>query len=80
MSPHCDSDLEDGNPIFVRRCITIQSLVTKGSTVQKIPSEQTLTGISNVHYDLENSNPIFPQDTPAYDDLPTNQVWLQKNS
>ena len=27
--------------------------------------------------DLEHSNPFFPQDTPAYDAVLTNQVWLQ---
>ena len=27
--------------------------------------------------DLERSNPIFPQDTPAYNAVPSNQVWLQ---
>ena len=27
--------------------------------------------------DLEHSNPIFPQNTPAYDAVLSNQVWLQ---
>ena len=41
--------------------------------VQKTLSGQTLTKILN----LERSNPIFPQDTLAYDAVLTNQVWLQ---
>ena len=59
--------------------ITIPNLVTKCSVVQKIPSRQTFTNILNLHcdLDLECSNAIFPWDTPAYDTLLTNQVWLQ---
>ena len=30
--------------------------------------------------DLEHRNPIFIQDTPAYDNVPSNEVWLHKNS
>ena len=35
--------------------------------------------ILNFHcdLDLEHSNPIFPQDTLAYDAVLPNQVWLQ---
>ena len=46
--------------------------------VQKI-SGQTFTNILNhrCDLDLEHSNPIFPQDTPAYDGVLSNQVWLQ---
>ena len=29
--------------------------------------------------DLECSNPIFPQDTLAYDDVSSDQVWLPKD-
>ena len=37
--------------------------------IQKISSRKTFTDISNLRFDLdlEHSNPIFPQDTPAYD-------------
>ena len=28
---------------------------------------------------LEDSDPIFSHDTMAYDDVPSNQVWLQKD-
>ena len=37
--------------------------------------------ILNFHcdLDLEHSNPIFPQDTLAYDAVLPNQVWLQRN-
>ena len=40
---------------------------------------QTFTDILNFCCDLdfERSNPIFPQDTLAYDTIPPNQVWLQ---
>ena len=60
-------------------CITIPGLATKYSVVQKISSGKTFTNIFNLHcdLDLERSNPIFPQDTPAYDTVLSNQVWLQ---
>ena len=44
-------------------------------------SRQTFTNILNLccecDPDLERSNPIFPQDTVAYDAVLSNQVWLQ---
>ena len=42
---------------------------------------QTFTNILNLRCDLnlEHTNPIFPQDTPAYVAVPSNQVWLQKD-
>ena len=48
---------------------------------EKISSGQTLTDILNFHcdLDLECSNPIFPHDTPAYNTLLSNQVWMQKD-
>ena len=60
-------------------CITILGLVTKCPAVQKVLSRQTFTNILNLHcdLDLERSNPIFPQDTPAYDVVLSYQVWLQ---
>ena len=39
----------------LRRCITMQGLVTKGSAVQKISSKQTLTKILAVHCDLHRT-------------------------
>ena len=35
----------------------------------------------NLHSDLDlvNNNLIFKQNTPAYDDIPSNQIWLQKD-
>ena len=41
----------------------------------------TVTHILNLHCDLalERSNPIFQQDTLAYDAVLSNQVWLQTN-
>ena len=54
-------------------------LVTKCSAVQKISSGITITDILNLRcdLDLERSNPIFPQDTPAYSAVQLNPVWLQ---
>ena len=60
-------------------CFIIPGLVTKCSVVPKISSGQTLTDILNLCCDLdcEHSNPIFPQATPAYDAVQSNQVHLQ---
>ena len=62
-------------------CITEPSLVTKCYVVQKISSRQTFTNILNLccDLDLQSSNPIFPQDTPAYvsyDAVLSYQIWL----
>ena len=42
---------------------------------------QTFSDILNLCCDLdvEHSNPTFSQDTLAYDHVPSNQVWLQKD-
>ena len=50
-------------------CINIPGLATKCSVVHKILSGQTFTNILNLHcdLDLERSNPIFSQNTLAYD-------------
>ena len=47
--------------------------------MDKISSGQTFTDILNLpcDLDLEHSNPIFPQDTLAYDAVLSNQVWLE---
>ena len=39
----------------------------------------TVTKILNLRHDLdlESCNPIFQQDSPAYDAVLSNQVWLQ---
>ena len=60
-------------------CITIPTLVTKCFVIQKILSRQTFTDILNLlcDLDLDRSNPIFSQNTPAYDAVLSNQVWLQ---
>ena len=57
-------------------CISIPGLVTKCFVVQKILSRQTFTTICR-DLDLEHSNPFFPQDSPAYDAVLSNQVWLE---
>ena len=43
---------------------------------QKISPRQTFTKILNLHcdLDLEHSNPIFPQDTLAYDAVLSNKL------
>ena len=48
------------------------NLVTKGYVVQKISAGQTIIDILNLRCDLdqEHSDQIFPQDTPAYNDVP----------
>ena len=60
-------------------CINVPTLVTKCSVIQKISSGQIFTDVSTLHcdLDLEHSNPIFSQDTPAYDAVLSHQVWLQ---
>ena len=60
-------------------CITTPGLETKYLAVQKISTGKTFTNILSLRcdLDLERSNPIFPQDTPAYDGVLSNQVWLQ---
>ena len=59
--------------------ITIPNLVTKYFVIQKISFRQTFTDILNLCCDLhlERSNPIFPQDTLAYNAVLSNQVYLQ---
>ena len=46
---------------------------------EKMSSGPTFTDILNRRrdLDLEHSNSIFPQDTPAYVAVLSNQVWLQ---
>ena len=63
------SDLDDSKP-----CFTTQSLITKGSAVQKILTGQTFTDIVILWCDLDHdqSNPISSQDTPANDYVPSN--------
>ena len=63
------------------RCIAIWGLMTKCFVVQKISSRQIFTNILNLccDLDLEHSNPIFPQNTLAYDVVLASHVWLQSN-
>ena len=61
--------------------LTITNLVTKYSLIQKTSSGQTFTDILNLccDLDLECINPIFPQNTLAYDAVLPNQIWLQRD-
>ena len=56
-------------------------LVTKCSVIPKISSGQTFTDILNLccDLDLKRSNLIFPQDTPAYDDVPSKHLRRKKS-
>ena len=56
------------------------SLITWGSVIQEI-SKRIFTNILIFHcdLDLENNNTIFSQDTTPYNEVPYNQVWLQKD-
>ena len=86
MSPRCDLDLEDSNnnkivhmTLWLMMLHHIPNLVTKCSVIQKISSGQTFTDILNLRceLDLKHSNPIFQQDSLAYDAVLSNQVWMQ---
>ena len=83
MSPCCSLTVMTVNNFF---CMTLWLMILHNQTefgkkkkkiaVQKMLSGQTFTKILNLHcdLDLEYSNSIFPQDTPAYDALLSNQV------
>ena len=60
-------------------CITVPSLVTKCSAVQKVPPAHTLTSSLNLccGLNLQCSNPKCPQTTLVYDAVLPNPVWLQ---
>ena len=85
MSPCCDLDLEDRKQFLF--CVTLwlilQHHYTKFYTKMFCGSEdntgQIFTDIFNLRcdLDLEHSNPIFPQDTLAYNVVLSNRVWLQ---
>ena len=66
MSSRRDLDLDDSKiKLFPEET---PNLKTKYSVIQKISSERTITGILNLHCDLDlkRSNAIFPQDTQFY--------------
>ena len=85
MSRCCDLDLEHSNNNKMSAWLWLIMLHhhtkfgTKCSVIQKISPGQTFTDILNLccDLDLEYSNPIFQQNTPAYDAVLSNQVWLQ---
>ena len=79
-SPHRELNLKNSRAIFLYdtptpdvASLTGPGLVTKGWSVQKILPWQTLTEILNLFNDLnfEHRNPIFSQDTLAYNDVPS---------
>ena len=85
-SDHCDLDLEDSHT-QKKFCMTLWVMILHNHTrfgnkcfvVLKVSSRQTLTNILNLHcdLDLERCNPIFPQNTQAYDAVLSNQGKLQ---
>ena len=79
LSLHCDLDLGNSTLIFSQGitswwCITIPSLVTKGTAVLKTSFRQTL--ILTVH---TKQSSIFTVKTLAYGDLPPVLLWLWNN-
>ena len=60
-------------------CITISDLATKCSVFREycLDKHSLTFWTFAVTLTLNTVNPIFPQDTLAYDAVPSNQVWLQ---
>ena len=86
ISNHYDLELEDSKPFFLHNTlatVTLPSMVTKGLAVEEISSRWTFNGILILFWlwlwPQLQSNPIFSQDNPAYDNVPSNQVQLQKD-
>ena len=88
-SPHCDPELQDRKPIFLHDTLVhdvtspYQVWLQKGWAVEEILSKWTFTGILKLSVTLtltttEQSN-LFTQDNPPYDDVPSNQVYLEKD-
>ena len=87
MSPRCDLDLEgsDNNNKQSRMTLWLMMLHhhTKFGNKMFCDSENIIQ--TNIYWhlnlrcdlDLERSNPIFQQDTLAYDSVLSNQVWSQ---
>ena len=85
MSPRCDLYLEDSKQFLFR--VTLWLILqhhhtkfgNKSFVIQKISSGQIFTDIFNLRcdLDLERSDPIFPQDTMAYNAVLSNRIWLQ---
>ena len=75
-------------PVYAHFVVVVLNLVITNSTPAhlvwlprdkwyrrwKIFETHRFTEVLNLHYDpdLENNNPIFTQDTPAYADVPSN--------
>ena len=88
MSPRCDLDLEDSNQFLFR--VTLWLILQHHHTmfgnkmfvVNKISSGQIFTDILNLRcdLDLEHSNPIFPQDTLAYNTVLQSKFGYKRTS
>ena len=78
MTPHWDPELEDSKPIFLHDTLAYDVASPYQVWLQKIQQ------LMNIHWNSEpflwpwpgpqQSNPIFSQDNPAYDDVPSSQV------
>ena len=87
MNPHCDPLLEDSNPIFLHDTLAHDDASPYQVWLQKIQQLGKYIIQMNIHWNSEpflwpsppQNNPIFSQDNPAYDDVPSNQVYLQKS-
>ena len=79
MCPRCDRDLEDSKQFLF--CVTLwlnlQHHHTKFGNKMFCGSEDITGQIFTDIFNLERSNPIFPQDTLAYNVVLTDRVWLQ---
>ena len=88
MSPRCDLDLEDSKQFLFR--VTLWLILqhhhtkfdNKSFVVQKISSGQIFIDIFNLRcdLDLERSNPIFQQDSLAYNAVVSNRVGCKRTS
>ena len=85
-SPCCDLHLDLEDSTHKKICMTLWLIMlhhhTKfgNKTFRDLENFiQTFTNILNLRCDLDltYSNPIFPQNTPAYDASLSTQVWLQ---
>ena len=78
ISPHCDPQLEHSKPIFLHDTLAYddaspyQVSLQKGRQLKKYHPDEHSLEIFNLScdHDPQQSNPIFSQDNPAYDDEP----------
>ena len=82
ISPHCDLELEDSKPIFLHDTLAHDDASPYQIWLQKVqqlrryrPDEQSLEFWTfPVTPWPQQSNQVFSQDSPAYNNVPSNQV------